>query len=566
MSTTTEPSATAGASSSFLAANDLHHVFASGTAQEHHALDGISLSVRQGEFVSVVGPSGCGKTTLLRCLSGLMAPTSGTVTLDGKPVTAVPKDLTLVFQDYGRSLYPWLKVRANVEFPFRDTDIPKAERALRVEQALVDVGLEAHTEKYPRQLSGGMQQRVAIARALAYRPTLLLMDEPYASVDAQTRAALEDMLLSVWTARHKTVLFVTHDIDESVYLADRVIVLSRSPARVIADLEVDIPRPRDQIETKALRRFVELRAEVARLVRAEGHRGSFTDAVQDALVSDDLAITAGGAIFRRLHQLGVDVVLVNSGTDFPPIIEGLAEAQTHGIDVPRPIVVPHEHVAMGIAHGYYFASGRAQAVILHTNVGLANGAIGAINAATDHVPVILMSGRTPTVERGRFGARTVPIGWGQEMRDQAGARSRGEQVGVRVALPRAGTRAARPGVRDRHVDTQGSRLPQPAARSAVRAVPGRRARRRRSPCSAAPIVASPDQISRSGRVARRRASARSSSPSAAPDRRRGSRRSAVSPSSGRSRCASTGRWPPRSPPSTRCTWARTLRRGSPMRT
>jgi acetolactate synthase-1/2/3 large subunit len=136
-------------------------------------------------------------------------------------------------------------------------------------------------------------------------------------------------------------------------------------------------------------------------------------------VSDELAITAGGAIFRRLRQLGVDVVLVNSGTDFPPIIEGLAEAETHGVDVPRAIVVPHEHIAMGIAHGYYFASGRAQAVMLHTNVGLANAAIGAINAATDHVPMILMSGRTPTVERGRFGARTVPIGWGQEMRDQA---------------------------------------------------------------------------------------------------------------------------------------------------
>lgn len=136
-------------------------------------------------------------------------------------------------------------------------------------------------------------------------------------------------------------------------------------------------------------------------------------------MSDDLAITSGGAIFRRLRQLGVDIVLVNSGTDFPPIIEGLAEAEAHAIDVPRVIVVPHEHVAMGIAHGYYFASGRAQAVILHTNVGLANGAIGAINAATDHVPLILMSGRTPTVERGRFGARTVPIGWGQEMRDQA---------------------------------------------------------------------------------------------------------------------------------------------------
>lgn len=131
-----------------------------------------------------------------------------------------------------------------------------------------------------------------------------------------------------------------------------------------------------------------------------------------------LTMTAGAAIFERLSDLGVDVVFVNSGTDFPPIIEGLAEANAHARDLPSTIIVPHEHVAMGMAHGYYFATGRAQAVMLHTNVGLSNGATGAINAATDHVPMLLMSGRTPTVEQGRFGSRTVPIGWGQEMRDQ----------------------------------------------------------------------------------------------------------------------------------------------------
>lgn len=133
----------------------------------------------------------------------------------------------------------------------------------------------------------------------------------------------------------------------------------------------------------------------------------------------DLPITAGGAVFHRLARLGVDVVFANSGTDFPPIIEGLAEADAHGHRLPRTVLVPHEHVGMGMAHGYWFATGRPQAVMLHTNVGLANGAIGAINAATDHVPMILMSGRTPTLEEGRFGARTVPIGWGQEMRDQS---------------------------------------------------------------------------------------------------------------------------------------------------
>lgn len=136
-------------------------------------------------------------------------------------------------------------------------------------------------------------------------------------------------------------------------------------------------------------------------------------------MSTDLPLTAGGAIFRRLHDLGVERVFVNSGTDFPPIVEGLAEAEHLGLPVPRAIVVPHEHVAVSMAHGHYFATGACPAVILHTNVGLANGAIGAINAAIDHVPMILMSGRTPTVEAGRFGARTVPIGWGQEMRDQA---------------------------------------------------------------------------------------------------------------------------------------------------
>ncbi len=136
-------------------------------------------------------------------------------------------------------------------------------------------------------------------------------------------------------------------------------------------------------------------------------------------MNEALPVTAGGAIFRRLHRLGVDTVFVNSGTDFPPIIEGLAEGEAHGAPLPRVIVVPHEHIAVSMAHGHFFATGNPAAVILHTNVGLANGAIGAINAATDHVPMILMSGRTPTTEGGRFGSRTVPIGWGQEMRDQA---------------------------------------------------------------------------------------------------------------------------------------------------
>jgi len=253
-----------------LEAHELRHTYGAGTTEEHVALGGISFTVKQGEFVSIVGPSGCGKTTLMRCVSGLMKPTSGAVSMEGEEISSVPAHLTLVFQDYSRSLYPWLRVADNVDFPLKDSGLASADRRERVAQALADVGLTGHETKYPRQLSGGMQQRVAIARALAYRPSMLLMDEPYASVDAQTRASLEDMLLEVWERRNKTVLFVTHDIDESVYLADRVLVLSSGPSRVIADIEVNIPRPRDQIDTKATPEFVELRAEVARLIRDAG--------------------------------------------------------------------------------------------------------------------------------------------------------------------------------------------------------------------------------------------------------------------------------------------------------
>lgn len=266
-----------------LSAEDLRHTYGPGTPEEHHALDGVDFEVREGEFVSIVGPSGCGKSTLLRSLSGLMRPTSGTVTFEGQTVSGVPKDLTLVFQDYRSSLYPWMRVAENVDFPLKGIGLSKSERAERVESALRDVGLDEHASKYPRQLSGGMQQRVAIARALAYQPAVLLMDEPYASVDAQTRASLEDMLLDVWRRRKKTILFVTHDIDESVYLADRVLVLAKAPTRVIADIPVDVPRPRDQIETKASPEFVELRARVAQLIRDEGMRDHdrAQDRVQD---------------------------------------------------------------------------------------------------------------------------------------------------------------------------------------------------------------------------------------------------------------------------------------------
>jgi NitT/TauT family transport system ATP-binding protein len=249
-----------------LEVTDLGHQFGSGP-RAHTAINSVSFTVREGELVCIVGPSGCGKSTLLRSVAGLIRPTSGTVRLHGDPVLGVPPDLAVVFQDYSRSLFPWLTVLGNVQFPLHSRGLSRAERRTRAAEALESVGLSGTGRKYPWQLSGGMQQRVALARALAYRPALLLMDEPFASVDAQTRADLEDLLLRVRHERNTTVLLVTHDIDESVYLGDRVLVLSNSPSSVVADLEVKLPPERDQITTRASDAFVTLRAETARLLR-----------------------------------------------------------------------------------------------------------------------------------------------------------------------------------------------------------------------------------------------------------------------------------------------------------
>ncbi len=179
----------------------------------------------------VVGPSGCGKTTLLKCISGLLRPSQGEVVLDGQRVTDPPEEMALVFQEYNRSLMPWASVRNNVLLPLRHKKLTGAERTRLVEESLAEVGLSRFIDHYPWQLSGGMQQRVAIARALAYQPSILLMDEPFASVDAQTRGDLEDLVLQVREDYGITILFVTHDIDESVYLSDRIVVLTHAPTR-----------------------------------------------------------------------------------------------------------------------------------------------------------------------------------------------------------------------------------------------------------------------------------------------------------------------------------------------
>ena len=233
-----------------------------GHGRSVEALRDLTFRVGASELVCLVGPSGCGKTTLLRCIAGLLEPTAGRTVLEGRPVTGPPQRMAVVLQEYGRSLFPWMTVAANVELPLREKKLPRARRRELVATALDEVGLADAGTAYPWQLSGGMQQRVAIARAVAYEPRILLMDEPFAAVDAQTRADLEDLVRRIWRDLGVTILFVTHDIDEAVYLGQRVVILSNSPTVVQEDLTVDLPAERDQLTTRADPRFTKLRGHV----------------------------------------------------------------------------------------------------------------------------------------------------------------------------------------------------------------------------------------------------------------------------------------------------------------
>lgn len=236
------------------------------------AIDSVTLDVRRGEFVSIVGPSGCGKTTLMKCLSGLVQPSSGFIDLHGSRVTAPPPEMVLVFQDYSRSLYPWLTVAKNVEMPLRankrmKTSLSEQGRRDRVTDSLDAVGLLGTQEKYPWQLSGGMQQRVAIARAIAFRPEILLLDEPFASVDALSREDLEDLVLMLRQRVGMTVVMVTHDIDEAVYMSDRVYVLGPSPSVVVLEVPIDLGVLRDQLSTRSCKPFLKLRQQIHQQIR-----------------------------------------------------------------------------------------------------------------------------------------------------------------------------------------------------------------------------------------------------------------------------------------------------------
>jgi NitT/TauT family transport system ATP-binding protein len=208
------------------------------------ALDGVAFDVADGEFVCLVGPSGCGKTTLFRIIAGLDATTDGEVYLGGDRVEGPTPDMGVVFQEY--HLFPWRTVRGNVAFGLEKQDIPEAKRRKRVDELVELVGLEGFEDSYPKALSGGMKQRVAIARALAADPTLLLLDEPFGAVDAQTRAMLQRELLEIWEQTGKTILFVTHDVEEAITLADRIVVMAKEPGRVQEIVEVELSRPRSR--------------------------------------------------------------------------------------------------------------------------------------------------------------------------------------------------------------------------------------------------------------------------------------------------------------------------------
>jgi NitT/TauT family transport system ATP-binding protein len=296
---TTENRPLAGAD--MLSVSGLNKVYRS-AAGDTEAIRDLTFEIKAGEMVCIVGPSGAGKTTLLRCLSGLLAPTEGTVSLEGQTVKGPPKGMAMVFQEYARSLFPWLTVEQNVALPLKEKGVPRAQRGPKVAAALEAVGLADVPRSYPWQLSGGMQQRVAIARAVAYEPHILLMDEPFAAVDAQTRADLEDLVRDLWHRLGLTLLFVTHDIDESIYLGQRVLVLSGRPTVIMEDVVVNLPDQRDQLTTRNDPEFARLRAHVYDLVQKakRGHRPDEEVFVPSAGGPSELPPAAGDGPYAGL--------------------------------------------------------------------------------------------------------------------------------------------------------------------------------------------------------------------------------------------------------------------------
>lgn len=263
----------------------------------YDTIDGAVIAVRDadlvvnpGEFVSIIGPSGCGKSTFLNAVAGFLKPTSGTVTVDGEPVKGPSADRGMVFQQY--SLFPWKTVRENVEFGLKMRGMGKSERAVAARTLLGLAGLSAFEDHYPDRLSGGMKQRVGIVRALATGPKVLLLDEPFGALDAQTRVIMQQILTNLWQRLGISVLFVTHDIDEAIFLSDRIYVMTARPGTIKAEVTVPLPRPRDAA-LQLSPEFVQLRAELGALIREESLKAMGGELNEDALKG--LAVNLNGA-------------------------------------------------------------------------------------------------------------------------------------------------------------------------------------------------------------------------------------------------------------------------------
>jgi NitT/TauT family transport system ATP-binding protein len=230
------------------------------------ALEPVNLAVAENDFIAILGPSGCGKSTLLRLIAGLDTPSAGTARLDGRAILAPGADRGMVFQSY--TLFPWLTVEQNVAFGLRETGVPEAERRRLAAAWIERVGLQGFERHWPKQLSGGMQQRTAIARALANRPRMLLLDEPFGALDQQTRGLMQEMLLGIWERERTTVLFVTHDIEEAIFMASRVLVMTARPGRIKTELAIDLPHPR-AYTVKTSAEFSKLKARLTEEIRTE---------------------------------------------------------------------------------------------------------------------------------------------------------------------------------------------------------------------------------------------------------------------------------------------------------
>jgi len=249
-----------------LSIQGVSRVFTSPKGAKTQALTPVDFEVRENDFVTILGPSGCGKSTMLRIVAGLDHPTTGRVLLDGQPVEGPGADRGMVFQSY--TLFPWLTIEQNIRFGMREQQLPESLQKERCDYSVAKVGLRGFEQHYPKQLSGGMQQRTAIARALANDPKILLMDEPFGALDNQTRVLMQELLLGIWESAKKTVLFVTHDIDEAIFMANRVAVFSARPGRIKAEIAVDFAHPR-HYKIKTSPEFMAIKARLTEEIRAE---------------------------------------------------------------------------------------------------------------------------------------------------------------------------------------------------------------------------------------------------------------------------------------------------------